>query len=251
MRTETGGGVSVAATANTQALQQNRRFTKRPLRRSDGNQTVLLLHGKEVPSAPLLGVLAERGLNPVTVRAGERGQSLPDPKSVGLAILVGSAPYSDVAGLEWHARELNWLRQANRGETSVLGIGHGARAIAIAFGGAVEAAPRPHLGWAMVSTSVPHQVAAGPWLSWQHDVITLPPRAELVAHNRYGPQAFWIGRHLAVQFHPEATTDSVARWAADTGDEPTVAGLLGATSRDAAAADVCARRLFSTFISRL
>jgi GMP synthase-like glutamine amidotransferase len=133
----------------------------------------------------------------------------------------------------------------------VLGIGHGARAIAIAFGGAVEPALRPHLGWAMVSTSVPHQVAAGPWLSWQHDVITLPPGAELLAHNRFGPQAFWIGRHLGVQFHPEATTDTVARWAADTVHELTAAGLLVATSRDGAAADVCARRLFSMFISRL
>jgi GMP synthase-like glutamine amidotransferase len=251
MRTETGGGVSVAATATTQTLQHNLTLTNRTLRRSDGNRTVLLLHRNEVPSTPLLGVLAERGLNPVTVRAGERGQSLPDPESVGVAILVGSAPYSDVAGHEWHARELDWLRAADRGGTSVLGIGHGARAIAIAFGGAVETAPRPHVGWAMVATSVPHQVASGPWLSWQHDVITLPPGAELLAHNRFGPQAFWIGRHLAVQFHPEATTDTVGRWAADTVHELTAAGLLAATSRDAAAADVCARRLFSTFVSAL
>jgi GMP synthase-like glutamine amidotransferase len=251
MRIENRGGVSFAPTAETKAPQHDLILTNRAPKRPDRNRTTLLLHRNEVASASLLGVLADRGLDPVTVRAGERGQPLPDPRSVGVAILVGSAPYGDVAEHEWHARELDWLREADRGGTSVLGIGHGARAIAVAFGGAVEAAPHPHLGWAMVSTLVPHQVATGPWLSWQHDVITLPPGAELLAHNRFGPQVFRIGRHLAVQFHPEATTDTVARWAAATDRELTARDLLAATARDGAAADVCARRLFSTFISRL
>ncbi|MGZ6638046.1 MAG: type 1 glutamine amidotransferase [Solirubrobacteraceae bacterium] len=212
---------------------------------------MLLLHRDAVPSGQLLDVLADCGLEPVVVRAGESGGQLPDPRSVKVAILLGSDLFRDVAEQEWFERELDWLRRADGSGTTVLGVGHGARAIAIAFGGGVQTADRPNRGWTMVSTSVPHRIAGGPWLSWQHELISLPPRAELLAHNRFGPQAFRVGRHLAIQFHPEATTQTVTRWVASSDDALDATEILAATSRDATAADVCAPRLFSTFIDTM
>lgn len=209
---------------------------------------IVLLHPDEAPGGQLLDVLAERGLEPLVVRGGESGEQLPDPGSVSVAILFGSGRFSDIAGQDWFRRELDWLRQADSAGTAVLGVGHGARALAIAFGGGVEPTERPNRGWTMVSTSVPHRIAGGPCLSWQHDRISLPPGAELLAHNRYGPQAFRVGQHLAVQFHPEATPQTVTRWVAGSNDPLDPGDVLAATSRDAAAADVCAHRPFSAFI---
>ena len=98
----------------------------------------------------------------------------------------------------------------------------------------------------MVDTIVPHLIPGGPWLTWQHDVITLPPAATLLAHNRLGPQAFRVGRHLGVQFHPEATPEALAGWGAAPAD---VQSLLAAVRRDHAAAANCTWRLLSSFIA--
>jgi GMP synthase-like glutamine amidotransferase len=79
-------------------------------------------------------------------------------------------------------------------------------------------------------------------------VIALPPGAQLLAVNRLGPQAFRVGRHLGVQFHPETTPANVAEWV-KTCDEPIDARvLLDVTTRDTEAAAWCTRRLLSTFI---
>ena len=73
-----------------------------------------------------------------------------------------------------------------RAGAAVLGLGHGARALALAFGGRLRPADRPIRGWVMVETSIPHLIAAGPWLTWQHDVIALPGDAQVLARNRLG-----------------------------------------------------------------
>jgi GMP synthase-like glutamine amidotransferase len=209
---------------------------------------LLLQHRNDTPSGQLLGMLAEGGLRPQIVCA-DRGQPLPDPATVRMAVLLGADRFAHAIERDYLDAELDWLRRADRAGTAVLGLGHGARALAAAFGGDVQPAPRPIVGWSMVSTSVPHLIAAGPWLAWQHDVIGLPPRAQLLAQNRLGPQAFRIGRHLGVHFHPEATPQTLATWMA-TSDEPIRAHwLLDATVRDPAAAASCTRRLFAWFIT--
>lgn len=241
MGIEIGGRPLSVGTADAEALRRRWSLNER-------NRIAVLLQHGQAPNGQLLGVLAERGLEPVVVSAGERSEKLPDPQWVNVAILAGSHRYRGPAGHEWLARELDWLRQADEAGTAVLGIGHGARAMAAAFGGRVEAAPRPNRGWTMLSTSVPHIVAAGPWLSWQHDLIRLPPTAELLAHNRFGPQAFRVGRHLAIHFHPEATPHTLTTWVAGSDDDLDATELLAITSRDPVARDVCARRLFSSFV---
>ena len=101
---------------------------------------------------------------------------------------------------------------------------------------------------ALVDTAVPPLVPTGPWLSWQHDVISLPATADVLAHNLLGPQAFRVGRHLGVQFHPEATPETVAGWATTDADRREVEHLLSAVARDEAAAAASTWRLLAAFI---
>src|ERR1700759_5479915 len=198
------------------------------------------------PAPAFVDVLLARDLD-VAVTAADGGE-LPDPASLPLAILVGSEPLSAAAADGRLETELDWIRRADAAGTAVLGVGHGARALTLAFGGDVTRAERPLRGWALVDTAVPHLVPTGPWLSWQHDVISLPATADVLAHNLLGPQAFRVGRHLGVQFHPEATPETVAGWATTGADRREVEHLLSAVARDEAAAAASTWRLLSAFI---
>jgi GMP synthase-like glutamine amidotransferase len=103
----------------------------------------------------------------------------------------------------------------------------------------------------MVDTLIPHLIPTGPWLTWQHDVISLPPHAQVLAHNRLGPQVFRVGRHLGVQFHPEATRSSAADWTRPSDGSPEPDRLLDLIARDPDAGTSSARRLFATFLDTL
>jgi GMP synthase-like glutamine amidotransferase len=198
------------------------------------------------PAPAFVDVLLAHDLDVAVTVA--HADSLPDPGASPLAILVGSEPLSVAKASGRLQAELDWIRRADAAGTALLGVGHGARALALAFGGDVTPAERPLRGWAMVDTTVPHLVPTGPWLSWQHDVIELPAAAEVLAHNLLGPQAFRVGRHLAVQFHPEATSETVASWATSDADRDDVDRLLSAFTRDESAAAVSTWRLLSSFI---
>jgi GMP synthase-like glutamine amidotransferase len=198
------------------------------------------------PAPAFVDVLLAHDLD-IAVTAVDAG-SLPDPAASPLAILVGSESLDAAWASGRLKAELDWIRRADAAGTAVLGVGHGARALALAFGGDVTGAERPLRGWAMVDTTVPHLVPTGPWLSWQHDVIALPAAAELLAHNLLGPQAFRLGRHLGVRFHPEATPETMAGWATSDADRDDVDRLLSAVTRDEAAAAASTWRLLSSFI---
>ena len=45
--------------------------------------------------------------------------------------------------------------------------------------------------------------------------MTPPPLSYEMAWNQDGTQAFCLRRHLAVQFHPEATAQLLVTWAAE------------------------------------
>jgi GMP synthase-like glutamine amidotransferase len=212
------------------------------------NRVLVLQHRDEAPVEQLLRVLSERGLEPVVTHLGDR-RPLPEPETLRIAMLLGADRFGDAADRVWLDAELDWLRRADTVGTPIFGIGHGARALASALGGGVEPVSRGHRGWALVETSVPHFIPAGPWLSWQHDVIRLPTNAQLLAHNLLGPQAFTIGRHLGVQFHPEASPAEVEPWSTRGGEGLDFHDTLTTTTRDPAAAQSCARRLFSAFIN--
>jgi GMP synthase-like glutamine amidotransferase len=135
----------------------------------------------------------------------------------------------------------------------VLGICFGAQHLARALGGTVAPAPRMEVGWLDVETLAPEVVPPGPWFQWHRDAFTVPPGAELLARSPVGPQAYRLGPHLAVQFHPEVTPAVVADWAEHYPEGiaragTTVEALLSGSARHALDARARAWALFDAFL---
>jgi GMP synthase-like glutamine amidotransferase len=118
---------------------------------------------------------------------------------------------------DWLNAELDWLRAADAAGIPVLGICFGAQALTVALGGQVEAAPRSEIGWVTVSTAAADVIEPGPWLEFHGDRCLPPPGARVLARNDVCVQAFSLGPHLAVQFHPEVDGAQVGRWLASGG----------------------------------
>jgi GMP synthase-like glutamine amidotransferase len=176
-------------------------------------------------------------------------------RDAAFAIVLGSAASLVHDTPPWAARLLVWLRRADAACLPVLGICFGAQALSAALGGAVHRLATPEIGWVRVATADAERVPAGPWMSWHEDGLTPPPLAYELASNAAGTQAFCLRRHLAVQFHPEVTTEIVDGWTrfpdARLRDAGTTAEqLLAACEANAAAAPARAQRLFDGFAAR-
>jgi GMP synthase-like glutamine amidotransferase len=216
-----------------------------------------------VPSALVLqtqdncppGLLCEwagsRGISLDVLRV-DRWADLPDPGEYAFAIALGSD--ASLAGRppEWVANELDWIRRAVGAGVPVLGICFGAQALAVALGGSVERLPAPENAWIEVDTDDPVRIPPGPWLALHQDGITPPPLAYELARNRTGAQAFSIGRHLGVQFHPEATPPILRGWIDDKADSLGVARerLLTQARELRRAAAAAALALFESFAAQ-
>src|ERR1700739_1553088 len=147
-----------------------------------------------------------------------KGGPLPALNGVDHVVVLGAvwSVYEERIS-DWIGAELDWLRAADAAGIPVLGICFGAQALTKALGGEVEAAPRSEVGWTIVETLAPELIEPGPWLEFHHDRCLPPPDARLLARNELCAQAFTIGPHLAVQFHPEVDAAQVTRWLADGG----------------------------------
>jgi GMP synthase-like glutamine amidotransferase len=149
----------------------------------------------------------------------------------------------------WIAAELDWIRAADQAGLPVLGICFGAQALCAALGGRIEAMERKEIGWFVVDPADPEVIPAGPWLEFHGDRCLLPDDATVLARNDAAVQAFGIGRHLAVQFHPEVDGPQLKRWLDSMGTrEARIAGVdpdqfLADTIREEPAARARADRL--------
>ncbi len=112
----------------------------------------------------------------------------------------------------WIEAELDWLRAVDRAGLPVLGICFGAQALCAALGGQVEAMDRKEIGWTLVDPFDHEIVPAGPWLEFHGDRCLPPAAATVLARNETAVQAFRLGPHLAVQFHPEVDGPQLKRW---------------------------------------
>lgn len=139
---------------------------------------------------------------------------LPGLDGVDHVVVLGAAwsVYDHEKIGDWIGAELAWLRAADAAGVPVLGICFGAQALAAALGGRVEPAPRSEIGWTMVESPDRVLIEPGPWLEFHSDQCIPPPHARELARNDVCLQAFSVGRHLAVQFHPEVDGDQVRRW---------------------------------------
>ena len=174
---------------------------------------VLVLKPHELANPGLIGeALLARGAELIEHVLADDG---PPPPLEGFdAVVVMGAPWS-VYGDEvrpWIDGLLERLRQAvadrRAGAGSVLrrpGVRRSQR-------GWVARSNNTEVGLHQVDTSDPDAVPAGPWFMWHGDTFGPPEGATVLARSAEGPQAYSLGPHLLVQFHPEATADIVSRW---------------------------------------
>src|SRR5215210_358678 len=197
--------------------------------------------------------LRERGI-PFEVHPTWDGAKVPVPANYSVVVSLGS-PYGPNDTHEpGVVEELELIGAAVEKNVPVLGLCFGGEVLSSVLGGRVERAPVPELGWREIETDDPGTIPAGPWLEWHYERFTTPPGAVELARTADAVQAFRLGPHLGVQFHPESTVDIVSHWAsmnakrlAELGIEDGTA-LLAASPERKAAAKAAAFRLFDAFL---
>jgi GMP synthase-like glutamine amidotransferase len=217
---------------------------------------VLVIRHHDVDSAGFIGEAFEaRGATLDTRLFPDDG---PLPLIDGFDAVVVLGAISSVNDADpWIAAELAWLTGADQAGVPILGICFGGQALCVISGGRVEKAPRQEIGWTMIDSVAPDRVPLGPWVEFHGDRCLLPVGAQVLAANDLCVQAFTVGKHLGVQFHPEVDGAQLKRWldkGADTevareGIDP--AEFLAETIRQEPAARTRAARLVTTFLSRL
>jgi GMP synthase-like glutamine amidotransferase len=212
---------------------------------------IVLQHGELGPPALLGEWLRDRGI-PSEVHEAWR-EPLPDLREYQFVASLGSV--ASVADSEppWVPAEVAAVREAVAADVPVLGLCFGGQVLSAALGGGVDRLPRTEIGWIGVASSAP-EIAEGPWLQWHDDNLRVPVGADLLARSPAGPAAFRLGRHLGLQFHPEATAEVVASWA---GHDPALEArgitreqLVEQSARHAGPARAAAFRLFDDWWAR-
>lgn len=172
---------------------------------------LIFQHGRLGPPAHVAEWLDERGLPYVVHHAGE------DPPEAlsdfAFVVSLGSEHSAASVDLDWVPAEIEALRAAVSADVPVLGLCFGGQALSLALGGGVDVLARPEIGWFPVETSDAGSVPAGPWLMWHVEQLRVPPGGRVLARSAAGPAAVSIGRHLALQFHPEVDAAVIAGWA--------------------------------------
>ncbi len=175
-------------------------------------RVIVIRHHREDSAGFVADAFAARGAGVATHLFPHDG-SLPAVAGADHIVLLGASfSVNDdgrIAGRV--AAELDWLRQADQAGVPVLGICYGAQALTAALGGRVEAAAK-EIGWQLVESLDTGLIPAGPWLEFHGDWCIPPRHARLLARSELGVQAFALGRHLAVQFHPEVDGAQLRRW---------------------------------------
>ncbi len=216
-------------------------------------RVIVIRHHKE-DSAGFIGqAFADRGAS-VSTYLFPGGGVLPRLEGVDHVVVLGAAPSVNDEGdhAPWIEQEIAWLREVDAAGLPLLGICFGAQAMCVAFGGAVELAQRKEVGWRLVETADEDLVPTGPWLEFHSDRCLPPQEARILATSEIGVQAFSIGRHLAVQFHPEVDGAQLKLWldaggraeVEQAGEDPEE--FLAATIREEPAASARADALVAT-----
>src|SRR4051812_25979762 len=202
-------------------------------------------HVESAPAGLLAAWLEARGLRH-DVNRSWLGAPLPDPRDYAFVASLGHDHMAGDTHVPAVAAEHALLGRALAHDVPVLGLCYGGQVLAAVLGARVGPAPVPELGWRVVQTDDPAVVPSGPWLEWHFERFCTPPGATELARTADAPQAFRLGPHLGVQFHPEATLEIVADWAEADG-RPDVP--LAASPERRAAAAASAFRLFDGFLA--
>ncbi|MGD9735173.1 MAG: type 1 glutamine amidotransferase [Solirubrobacterales bacterium] len=221
---------------------------------SDRVRALIVEHERATPGGLVQSWLEERAdvtVLPIDVE----GTPQPDLGEYDVIVSLGSE-FSAYDELPWIAQELELLVEADERRAPVLGICFGGQLLARALGGSVFPADSAEIGWLSVGSRETGLIADGPWFQWHFDTFSTPPGAVTLAANEVGPQAFRIGPHLGLQFHPEVTQKIMDDWVAvfrHELDEHGVAPdrLLEETRRTLAVSSANSMRLLEAFFRTL
>jgi GMP synthase-like glutamine amidotransferase len=172
---------------------------------------IILQHGDLGPPGVFEQWLRERGVD-YEVHAASH-DPLPDARDARFLASLGSIHSVTQSEPEWVPAELEVVRGAVAADVPVLGLCFGGQALSAVLGGGVDRLDQTEIGWIAIESVAPDEVPEGPWLQWHNEIVRVPPGATLLGHSPAGPAAFRHGRHLGVQFHPEATPEIVDSWA--------------------------------------
>jgi GMP synthase (glutamine-hydrolysing) len=191
----------------------------------DYGELLVLQHGELTGPSALVPTLDGRaGRRPWHTVHLDRGEALPEPdeRRRGVVVLGGFMGVGDQAELPWLTDEIAWLAAEHERGTPILGICLGAQLLGTALGGAVRTREVPEVGvFALDRTEAGREdeIAAG-WPDGGHvllmhddEVHELPPGAVPLLTGNDGTPMWRVGTTTyAVQFHPEASADTLAAW---------------------------------------
>lgn len=224
--------------------------------RTDSNRRVLFIQHQDNDPPGYIGERARQcGLGVDIVRAAPG--AFPDPTEYRLIVPLGSDDSVCDDSLAYLADEQHLLRRAVDADVPVFGICFGAQLLSRVLGGEVHPGARgPEIGWMRVDSDEPELIDAGPWLVWHFDVMTAPPDSIEVARTDRATQVFRQGRHLGVQFHPEATPRHAEDWSRSYETALTALGtdpkaVVSQAHARVATARAKAYELFDRFYQRL
>ena len=172
----------------------------------------------------------------------EAGQDFPERVDGhgALVVLGGEMGANDALPSLRQAERL--IAQALHAGVPVLGLCLGAQLLARSLGAAVGASPAPEVGWQRLHfCDTPlaahwfgeHPGHAATVFHWHYDGFDLPHGATRLAQTAACPQqAFCIGPHVGVQFHPELDAAKLQAWvAADDARYDALAPMASVQSR--------------------
>ena len=140
--------------------------------------------------------------------------SLPNFDHDLLIVMGGPMSVNDEIAHPWLADEKRYIARAIQQGMPVLGVCLGAQLIASALGARIYKNAEPEIGWFPVqgvgNNPLFEQGASYRVFQWHGETFDLPIGAELIATSEAcRHQAFLFERAMALQFHLEATPESV------------------------------------------
>jgi GMP synthase-like glutamine amidotransferase len=220
------------------------------------NRVLVLRHHLE-DSPGLIGEAFEARGYEIDVVKMDESSGAPSLEGYNVLVILGStfAVYELERESAWFRQELALIAEADARHLPILGICFGAQALCLHSGGTVRRARDEEVGWFDIDVVADVDLPAGPWLEFHFDECVLPDVAEIWATTPRAVQAFAIGPHVGVQFHPEVDDAQLKEWLAsddidvrDFGLD--VDALVEQTARETPAARGRAQELVDLFLRR-
>jgi GMP synthase (glutamine-hydrolysing) len=187
----------------------------------------------------------------------DEANGAPSLEGYSVLVILGSkcAVYELELTSDWFRQELMLIAEADARRLPILGICFGAQALCRHFGGTVRRAQNEEIGWFEIDVVAGAELSKGPWLEFHFDECLLPESAEVWATSQNAVQAFAIGQHVGVQFHPEVDDAQLKEWLAAEDEDVRdfgvdVDSLVERTAKETPAARVRAQDLVDVFLRR-